>query len=628
MERRKDILGQNLENIWRQADNDYLPHRLGKKGQKFLIQDETKGWASRYVEIGKTDKWRSDMADTNPLIKIQTAIPILISRNPAVELTPSCSKYEESSAIQKQLYRRSWELAKSLQQLKLFVFNLIKYGWAVARTFPMLLENKGNVEFNGVFRENLDPWMTWIDDKTKPNDPLSIRDWAFAKWYSWTNLKKEFGKEKYFKFVEKGKSEELDTQYAKSVKKYVSKDLKLVFFYENIDDDVEQVLVDGIPIRERNLTLKDSNGNAKLSLWQTYWMLRHAEIPEGIGVAEAIHYSKNMLEKVKNMTVDQIVLSIYKMFFFEGTDNMEGDNKIVIAPGLGRQVTNPKDITWLEVPGAGKEAQWAVEAMQNIVDETSAITKPLTGEVIGKTAYESAQASEFSLRRLNTPLGNITDALEQDAQLTMLANEIIYSTPEIIKITDPDLIRRYYEEIQGDANLYEYDEQDNFYAKIYPEVRMNLDEDEQGRLIESEDAQFFRVKPKGLKWEGMITVKGQSLLVETKTLMKEMTKEIFGIITPLFQLPKELFLKPIKQLLKKYDFDWREWVPDEWLIEQPQQQSPQSLFVSQNQGQQGQPANNMALPTVLPRNEMGVSKSNAVNKLGGVLNKPTMMMGK
>jgi hypothetical protein len=40
---------------------------------------------------------------------------------------------------------------------------------------------------------------------------------------------------------------------------------------------------------------------------------------------------------MNNMTMDQLVLSIYKMFFFTGTNPMSGDGQVRIVPGKGVQ---------------------------------------------------------------------------------------------------------------------------------------------------------------------------------------------------------------------------------------------------------------------------------------------------
>ena len=97
---------------------------------------------------------------------------------------------------------------------------------------------------------------------------------------------------------------------------------------------------------------------------------------------------------------------------------------------------NPKDINWLEVPSPGQEAWKGLENYKKDVDESSGITDPLMGNITGKTAFELAQAKESALKRLKTPLDNICHALEVDAQITICLQQMIYSVPEVIKITD------------------------------------------------------------------------------------------------------------------------------------------------------------------------------------------------
>lgn len=651
---RNNVGGININDMWRRADKDYVPHRIGKSGKRVMVQDEDLGYASRMVTIGKNN-WQSDVASANPYIKINTALSILISRNPSVDLIPASERYEDTTILQEQLYKKSWELAKSVQQLKLFTFNLAKYGFAAGRSYPRMIKGKSKIltkfnpddpqkneyetrestEFNGIFRESINPWYCWLDDKTKPNNTLSTRDWVYADWTSYDLLKKEFGKYKDFKFIKEGNSQDIDELDENTRKNFVSKNMKLVHFYENLDEDVLTAVVDGIPILEEPLPVSDSRGTKKLSLWHTYWTLRDAETPYGIGIPEAIRQEKGLYDKFKNMTNDQIVLSIYKMFFYEGTDQMTGDGTIRIKPGVGKQVTNPANIKFLEVPGPGKDAYNGIEMQQKAIDAASGINPQLEGEVIGKTAYESAQATEFALRRLQTPLGNITDALEQEARITMSLNQMIYSVPEVIKIVDKELIAKYIEEVQGNTDLYERDEEGNFFAKLYQGLQMNLDTGEDGKLIESENSKFFRVLPKGISWDGTVTVKGQSILVETKALSKQMTSELFNLIAPLLAQPKEIALKPVKELCKKYEVDWKDWVPDFWIEGEGQEQAPNNeLFIPQDEAQQATQATQapqrqtMQNPTVLPKNEVRPTRNSIVNKTAGLLGGPARAMGR
>jgi hypothetical protein len=654
---RKNVFGVNLESIWQQADKDYVPHTLGKKGKKMLVQNEDTGWASsRYVEMGK-DEWQTDNSTPNPYIKIQTALAIMLGKNPEAVFIPGASKFEATTLLQKELYRKSWEQGKSLQQLKLFVFNLAKYGWACARTYPLILkrvtktlinydpenpekneyQTKEAVEYNGCFRENLDPFKVWIDDMTRPNNPMSTRDWVYAKDYSYDTLKEEFGSYPNFQYIKKGKSADAVKDAGTGADDYVEEDVKTAYFYENRIKDLLVVRVDGIMIVNEPLPISSTNGSKKLSLWHTYWTLRHAESPYGIGIPEASRQDQILLDKIRNMTMDQLILSIYKMFFYEGTDLMDESGVIKIRPGVGKQVINPANIKWLDVPGPGKEAWTGMEALQKNIDESTGITKPLSGDTVGKTAYESAQATEFSMKRLGTPLGNITDALEQEAYLTQTINELIYSIPEVIALSDPRKILAYMDEIKADKDLYNVNEAGEFEALVYKEMQVGIDIDKDGKLIESEKEKFFRMKPRFLKWEGMIRIKAQSLVIESKTLLKQMKLEFFNIVTPLMHDPQpELVIKPIKELCKVYDEDWQDWVPESWIEgEKTGFAKSQDLMVPQQGGgmatpQGGAPTGmtppvaqktNMAMPTILPKPEVGVTKGNIIGQAMGKIGK-------
>lgn len=639
---RKRVFGVDIESIWRQADSDYIPHQLGKKSNTVLVQDEDLGKASRRVEVGKDD-WQSDNSIPNLYIKIQTALSLMVSKNPSAVFTPRASKYEANTAVQKELYKMSWETAKSLQQLKLFIFNLAKYGWAVARTYPLIIKRptrvlmdvnpddptrnvyktKMSTEYNGVFRENLDPWKSWIDDMSKPNNPLSTRDWCYAKEYSYETLKEEFGKYPNFKYITEGMSETATEEPGEESKKeFESKDIKVAYFYENRIKDMFTVIVDKVLLVNEPLPISDQEGNKKLSLWHSYWTTRHAECPYGVGINEAIKQDQTTLDKISNMTNDQLALSIYKMFFYSGTDQLDEDGVIKIVPGKGKQVTDPKAVNWLQVPGPGAEAWQGIDESQKRVDEASGITKQLTtGEQLEKTAYQAAQRAEFSLRRLNSPLSNITDALETDAYLTLAINELIYSIPEVISITDPDLVQKYLEETGADPDLYEKTTNDageeGFNAKLYPEVQMGLEEEpEGGHLVESEKTRFFRMKPSILKWEGMIRVKGQSLLVESKALIKQTKLELFNMLSPLFaQDPTgQIYLPSVKWICKVYEEDWQDLIPEAW----KQPPTPQEgLFVPQD-GQGGEAPQGA---TGAPQVDTRMGRNSMVSKIGAKASK-------
>ena len=593
-ETRTDHYGVNLDVLWADADRDYIPHRLGNRGRKAIATDEEKGWrGNNVVDLGSTN-WQSDISQANPFIKIQTALAILVDQNPTGVFTATTKKYEATNELIKQLYQRSWEYAKSKGQLTLFVLNLAKYGWAIGRTFPLRIarknkvlveydaaspdksvyEEKEVVEYNDIMRESLDPRNAWIDDMAKPLNPWSLRDWCWRKVYDMDVAKEEFGKYKNWQYVEEGGVTQETIGNAKGAKReYKSQHLVEVYFYENRIKDLFMVLVNGVPVIIEPLPIADAKGVKKLSCWQAPWNIRHGESPYGIGIYEAIRYDQAFLDRIRNMTVDQLTLSIYKSFFYQGTQLLTETGDITISPGVGKQVLDPKNISWLTVPGPGAEAWAGIEMFRKDVDEVSGITDPLIGQVTGKTAFEIAQAKEAALKRLKNPLENILEALNTDGYITVVLIQMLYSIPETYRIVDQQLIDDYLKEVQFDPELYEREEvvgedgsiQSSFTAKVYPEFPLGLEKDDEGNLIESKETGFFRVKPKSLQWEGMINIKAQSILSSSKQIDKALELEMYNILIPLLANPPELFAKVAKSIVKLYDKDPRDILPDLWL---------------------------------------------------------------
>lgn len=629
--RESDHFGVKLDSLWADADNAYIPHRLKKAKKRVVAEDETKGWRGNLVTLGDSD-WQSDISMANPFVKIQVALSILVDQNPTGVFTATAKKYKATTELMKQLYQRSWEYARSKGQLKLFVHNLAKYGWAVGRTYPLRIERKVKklvefnqadpdksvyeeeliVEFNDVMRENLDPRNVWIDDMTVPNAQFSMRDWCWRKVYTLDSFKEEFGKYNRAEFVTPGGNVDETVNQKKVVSsEKAATDRVEVLFYESRLKDLFVVMANGVPVVVSPLPVSDNKGNKKLSCWQTYWNVRHATSPYGIGIYEAIRFDQAFLDRVRNMTVDQITMSIYKMFFYQSTSTLSDTGDIKIAPGIGKQVINPKDINWLEVPGPGADAYKGLEMFKSDIDEVSGITEPLLGEVTGKTAFEIAQAKEAAIKRLKTPLDNILEALNDEGYITISLIQLLYSLPETRVITDPELIDDYLKEIQSDQDLYERtvdvgpDGQpvETFTAKLFPEFPLNLDKDEKGNLTETEDAQFFRIKPSGLKWEGLINIKSQSVLSPSKQIDKALTLELYNVLMPLIStLDQERMMamqsgqptdvdnlphgKSAQDLIRTYDKDPRDILPPEWFVAVDEQE--QDLFVPQGQAM-GQP---------------------------------------
>ncbi|KKK82299.1 hypothetical protein LCGC14_2804790, partial [marine sediment metagenome] len=284
-----------------------------------------------------------------------------------------------------------------------------------------------------------------------------------------------------------------------------------------------------------------------------------------------------------------------------------------------------------------------IDRIKKDIDESSGITETLQGITTGNnTAFEIAQAKEAALKRLKTPLDNILDALNQEGYITVSLMQILYSIPEIIKVTDQQLIEDYLKDIQSDPELFErkprmedgefvLDEngqpQEDFFARVFPEFPLNLEKDEKGNLMETQDTRIFRIKPKFLKWEGIINIKAQSILTPSKQVDKALDLEMFNMLIPLLSNDSQIYSKIAKSLVKLYDKDPKEILPDSWLQEQapqPEQQGQEESIIipaeGAGQGQQATPRTDAE--RLVPSTQAPERPQSIVGRIASRLTKP------
>jgi len=645
---RKNVYGKDIEKLWKDADDECIPQEAGggKHGNFITTTDESGNSTTRFVNQDITDDkdaWRSNNSEPTLFVKIHTAMSIIISRDPEAFFQALSRKYEATTVLARSLWKTSWLMDSSREQVKLFAFNLCKYGWSAGRTYPRILkrnkevlieldtehpennkyENKVITDYNGVHREALDPWKTWIDEMTRPNDPFSTNDWYFEKDYSYDGAMLEFGHLQNWKYVPRTAQQLNDENPDTSERK----DIVTIGFYENKNKDKY-----GIYVPSNGVLLYSSplpNDDGLLSLWHTYWMLRDARIPYGIGIWEIIKQKKGLYDKMVNMTMDQLVLSILKMFFYTGTNPVAGDGKIKITPGIGHQNLGGK-VEWLEVPGPGSESWEGLGTLKKGMDEDSGISDTVSSDLAGKTLGQDLLSRENSLKRMNVPLDNIADALNQEAYISLSWLGQTLSIPEVREFTDENELAAY--ELETGINRFEiaekYDEIGNVTgvaASFYPEIPLKMEQKED-QLVESKENRFFQlgkdIQPEQLKWKGIITVEPRSILTPSVEIEKQRKLELFNVIVPTLQGSPELFAKPIKQILKVNEEDLSDWLPDTWIQyletgELPMQ--PQPLFMPTEgetmQGEQG--VGQKTAQTVVPRGE--VTSPTPKQTLGGLM---------
>lgn len=626
-----------LEEKWKEADKECEVGEIEFGESKRFESDDELGLRTRFVSINdERDDWRSKTSDPTLLTKIHTALSILIDKNPESILIALTKKYEKSSALANSIWKRNWEITNAKDILKLFVFNLAKYGWAVGRSVPKIIKYKKKIlveidqedrskdkyeeteyiRFNDVAKTNMSPYRTWIDETSKPYDRESTKECYYEIDYTKDEFDTEFKMYKNHEFAGDSAKVVLEKEKVDSKDR---KDIITVGFFENRLRDLYVILIPSKSIVLHHSPLPNDDGY--MSLWHSLWLLQSAESPYGVSMWELIRQDKQLYDKMNNMHMDQLVLSIYKMFFYTGTSALLGDGQIKIKPGVGHQIVNGK-VDWLEVPGPGAESWEGLKYQKSKIDDNSSIPPIIEGEITGKTLGEVLHAKEASLKKLKMPLENIADAIEQDAYLTLSWSTQILSIPEIKEFSNEQEMLDYEEENSIErSQLTEKGEGDerSLEATYYPQLSLHL-EGRDGELFESKESTYFQIgkdiEPKQLKWQGVFKVLPKSILTPSLELEKLRKSEILDRIAPLLQLDPAIYKKPVDQYLKVQEEDPEDWEPDSWLqpqkpelfIDNPQVAAQEAVMQGQLPPKQGQPVQQTAVP-----------KSGLMGKIGNAL---------
>lgn len=606
--------GVNFETVMRAADREYAPLRYSEKQQQDVAAgfvgstfDENLGLRGTRVASLRSDKnsWRSDVSAPTLFVKIQTALAYLIDQNPEAVFKPGAKQFEKTSALAYSLWKRSWDMGQSKEQLKLFWFNAAKYGWSVARTFPRVVKAEGEVideldiedpdkttfkkktvvEYNDIWREVLDPYRTYLDDMTNLADPWSCNDWYYEKDYSYDAFMREFGQYENSQYVKPGmevkeerRKEDVNAETDKRMDKIT------VGFFESKSKDLYAIVVPSpfdIVIYYSPLP----NDDKKLSCWFAPFFIRDIRTPYGIGFYELLKSDKDLYDQLNNLSMDALTLAVLPMLFYSGSNENIGSGDINITPGVLKQKLPGTTIEQVKVQFEASVYQ-AISLLAKRMDESTGVTDSLSGQEQGptkgkKTLGQIVQELQNSLKRLSVPLSSICTALEHEAYLSLSWMKQLYTTPDVQQFATLKEIAEYEQETGERANANVAKKKKGKYeAKFYPTLALHMDQDDEGNLLPSSESLFFQINPniqKGqtgfihpddMKWAGIVKIKAQSLLNPNVIMQVQQTLELFNLVAPLLAQPPEvgaLYVKPLKQVLSQMDKKPEEWLPDKWL---------------------------------------------------------------
>ena len=615
-----------VEGRWREADQEYLPHELdfGTTRKRFETDQDT-GLRSRMVPVGDvTQQWRQASSSPTLLSKIQTAFGLIIDQMPEAELVPLLKKYAATTDMAYALWKRNWQISGSKDKLKMTVFNMFKYGWTAQKTYPhkyviqkrirktVDTENPENdtydeteiERYNDVDVTPLDVFRTWIDEMSLPYQPDTTKECYHEIDYDYDTFMAEFGDYPGARYVPSNSymiraEEESKVRLGGTIRDNTNADIKertdivTVGFFESMRKDLFVIYIPKwkIPVYISPLP----NDEAYLSITHAPYIIRSNKLPYGVSIWEIIRQNKGLYDKMKNMTMDQLVLSIMKSFFYSGTNMNLGDGKIMVVPGEGRQITSSTgkpEITWNEIPGPGEESWKGLEAIQSMMDDDTGITPTLEGEITGKTLGEIQLAREAALHRQKIPLDNIAWLIEQDAYVRLSWMSQLYSIPTVKEFSNESDMLAYEEEQQiNHSELFQATPDDanpdpKITATYLPQLSLHL-EDSKGALVAGKESKFFQlghkngqIHPKLLKWKGLFKVIPRSIVDSSETLLKATKMEMSNLLVPLFVNPNQnamqLLAKIAKQIVKINEEDEDDWLPDTWIQFLKQGPAPQA----------------------------------------------------
>ena len=550
------------------------------------------------IPASELDPNQRPLAINNAFGKVNTALGILVDSSPEYLLEEDDPKYTATRSFVKALGEKSFRNTNSLGQFKLSVHNCAKRGWFCGRTFNRQIfhdarflkginktgkrryETRLVTKMDDIQYMNLNNFNVWLDEQSRPEDFLSTRDWMWREVWYIDDLKRTFPVKEFpnMAYVKAGGDtrESIQGLFTRNTSNMTGvspqtqkKGMTEVFFYENQYSDTFIMECNNVMVIAEPLP----QNNKRLSCTYGYWSLRGDDTPYGIGIVEAMENDEELIDRILNMDMRQLLLTISPMGFYSGTSDFEDEN-IKISPGIMRRTLDPKSVSWLQIPQGNQTGQQAIEWLETKEDAKTGITPKLAGENNDQpgqmTAFEVGVDREAGLKRLALPLKSLQYALSWEFYNRISLIQQTYTDYEVQHLVDKQEIFDYLDEIKANKDYYFIEHEgipgkEKFWATKYKKASLGLERDADGNFSESETTAFFPVKPEYVEFSGYVHVKAESLLTTSDALDQANTLRMTNLLVPLLQGKPEMNAKPAKQLLKSFDMDPKDWLPQDWL---------------------------------------------------------------
>jgi hypothetical protein len=348
---------------------------------------------------------------------------------------------------------------------------------------------------------------------------------------------------------------------------------------------------------------------------------------------------ESLIDRIMNLDMRQLLATISPSGFYTGSEDPEDEN-LKYKTGTLHRTMDPKNISWLQIPEGNSSGIDKIGWLETKEDSRTGITKTLEGEDSqGKgTAFEAGVNREAGLKRLRLPLKSIQYALEWEFRNRVDLIRQVYTGFQVEQLDDPEDIQNYLDEVQADPAFYFIENEGEegkevFYKKQHREAQINVSQDEKGNFTESDEKNFFHIKPEMLAFEGDVIVNATSILVQSEELEKADTLRMANMIIPLItEGDPEKIGRAVKQMLLAFNKDPKKWLPDEWIEKidnagkiaglKKKEAGAGQAETQQTAEQAGQQGGEVELDTVVPPSELvGSGKMSMGQRLSSVFNR-------
>lgn len=514
-------------------DRLYTPHRVLK------VVDEEKEFERSHLTVDEEDGRKSNKSKPIAFEKVQTALAIIIKRNPQASLSPKNPKYKAFNELVKQAYEDNWDCNRLVIELRKFVFHLAKYGIAYARRYvkkkyKVIHTDDGKkriVDFFDTIFETIHPKKVWLDENC--DNPRNARDCFIIEDFTLQALKDLYPEEKYpnMKYVSKGAWLETAGKNKNNKEEDKSNKCQLAI-YENEAKDIKLIIANGILISGVDGHLPAH----QLSIIGDKWAEKDDSY-DGIGVCQVLENYQPIIDDIANADIDLIRQMIRPDLYVgnglniedEEDDNVDGQRVIKVDGDLGQ-------MKWDRPPRDG-QADTKAQQLSDEVSKAVGISDDLASQSEAKTLGQASFNRENSLRRLSLPLESIKYVIEDDARKALPLLKIVNSSPiSTYEIEDEEELREAQEVLKQnpDDERFVLNKSGKIIRRKFKELELNIEYDKENETFNlSEDKKFWEMIPSTFDWEGKINIVPMSFLPKSASMEMQGAIQDMNLLLPI-----------------------------------------------------------------------------------------------